>query len=95
LASTWQQKLATFKETKLNLFKITPKNFSLQIEKMAVEKGINHLDAVVHYCETNEIEIETVAKLITKALKTKIEANARELRLVSSDAEGMGKLPID
>ena len=62
---------------------------------MAVEKGINHLDAVVHYCETNEIEIETVTKLITKALKTKIEANARELRLVSSDAEGMGKLPID
>ncbi len=79
----------------MNLFKITPKNFSLQIEKIAVEKGINHLDAVVHYCETNEIEVETVAKLITKALKTKIEANARELRLVSSDVEGMGKLPID
>ena len=79
----------------MSLFKITPKTFSLQIEQMAVEKGINHLDAVTHYCETNEIEIATVAKLITKALKAKIEANARELRLISSDVEGRGKLPID
>ena len=62
---------------------------------MAAEKGINHLDAVTHYCQTNDVEIETVAKLITKALKTKIEANARELRLLNSDVEGRGKLPID
>ena len=33
-------------------------------------------------------------KLITKALKTKIEANARDLRLLNSDKEGYGKLPI-
>jgi adenylate cyclase class IV len=79
----------------MSLFKITPKTFSLQIEQIAVKKSISHLDAVTHYCETNEIEVETVAKLITKALKAKIEANARELRLISSDLEGRGKLPID
>ena len=78
----------------MSLFKITPKNFSLQIEQMAADKGITHFDAVLHYCETNEVEVETVSKLITKALKTKIEANARDLRLLNSDKEGYGKLPI-
>ena len=79
----------------MNFKKLTPKKFSLEIEKISSEKNINHLDSVVYYCDKNKMEIETVTKLITKALKTKIEANARELRLVSSDVEGMGKLPID
>ena len=58
----------------MDIFQKTPKNFSLEIEKMASEKSITHLDAVLHYCEVNEVEIETVSKLITKALKSKIEA---------------------
>ena len=73
----------------------TPKTFSLEIENIAKEKSISHMDAVLHYCEVNEDEIETVSKLITKALKSKIEANARELKLLNSDKEGRGKLPID
>jgi hypothetical protein len=77
------------------IFSKTPKNFSLEIEKIAVEKKITHMEAVVDYCEKNDVEIETVAKLITKTLKSKIEANARELRLLNSDVEGVGKLPID
>ena len=79
----------------MDIFQKTPKNFSLEIEKMASEKSITHLDTVLHYCEVNEVEIETVSKLITKALKSKIEANARELKLLNSDKEGRGKLPID
>ena len=47
----------------MSLFKITPKNFSLQIEQMAADKSITHFDAVLHYCETNEVEVETVSKL--------------------------------
>ena len=73
----------------------TPKTFSLEIENIAKDKKISHMDAVLHYCEVNEVEIETVSKLITKALKSKIEANARELKLLNSDKEGRGKLPID
>jgi len=32
----------------------TPKIFSLEIEKVALEKKITHMDAVVWYCEKND-----------------------------------------
>lgn len=75
------------------VFKKTPKIFSLEIEKLASEKELTHMDAVLYYCDKNQLEVETVSKLITKALKDKIEANARELKLLQGDV-GVGKLPV-
>tara|TARA_B100001564_G_C20413985_1_gene566969 strand:+ start:526 stop:762 length:237 start_codon:yes stop_codon:yes gene_type:complete len=74
--------------------KLTPKKFSLEIEKISSEKNLNHLDSVLLYCDKNKMEIETVKKLITKALKQKIEANASTLKLLKTDESGVGKLPI-
>ena len=68
----------------------TPKVFSLEIEKIAKEKDITHMDAVLLYCKNNEIEPEKVSSLITKGLKEKIEANARELNFLPKRA----KLPV-
>lgn len=75
------------------VFKKTPKIFSLEIEKLASEKELTHMEAVLYYCDKNQLEVETVSKLITKALKDKIEANARELKLLQGDV-GVGKLPV-
>ena len=47
----------------------TPKVFSLEIEKIAKEKDITHMDAVLLYCKDNEIQPEKVSSLITKGLK--------------------------
>ena len=33
----------------------TPKSFSLEIEKVAKEKEINHIDAVLWYCEKHDL----------------------------------------
>tara|TARA_Y100001937_G_scaffold12551_1_gene16258 strand:- start:688 stop:924 length:237 start_codon:yes stop_codon:yes gene_type:complete len=74
--------------------KLTPKKFSLEIEKIASEKNLNHLDSVLLYCDKNKMEIQTVKKLITKALKQKIEANASALKLLKTTESGVGKLPI-
>ena len=68
----------------------TPKKFSLEIENIAKEKRISHLDAVLDYCQRNDIEPDTVGKLITKGLKEKIEANARDLNYLEKQAQ----LPI-
>ena len=68
----------------------TPKVFSLEIEKIAKEKDITHMDAVLLYCKNNEIEPEKVSSLITKGLKEKIEANARELNFLPK----VSRLPI-
>ena len=57
----------------------TPKTFSLEIEKIAFNKRCTHLDAISIYCEKIGIEPVSVAKLLTKSLKEKIEANARDL----------------
>ena len=68
----------------------TPKVFSLEIERIAKEKEITHMDAVLLYCKDNQIEPEKVSSLITKGLKEKIEANARELNYLEKQAQ----LPI-
>ena len=66
------------------------KTFSLEIEKMAQDKNLTHMDAVVEYCKVKNIEPESVARLISKSLKDKIEANARDLNYLPNQA----KLPI-
>ena len=68
----------------------TPKTFSLNIENIAKEKGISHMDAVLWYCQQEGIEPDTVGSMITKGLKEKIEANARDLNFLPKQAQ----LPI-
>lgn len=52
--------------------------FSMKIEQVVKEKRISYFDAVLWYCENNEIEIETGAKLINSIIKKKIEAEANQ-----------------
>ena len=68
----------------------TPKTFSIEIESIVKEKNISHMDAVLWYCEQEGLELEGINSLISKALKEKIEANARELNFLPRQA----KLPI-
>ena len=68
----------------------TSKTFTLEIENIAKEKRITHMEAVLHYCEKEGIEPESVSSLISKGLKEKIEANARDLNFLPRQAQ----LPI-
>ncbi len=40
---------------------------------------MDYIEAICHYCEENNIEIENVSKLISKPLKEKLKCNATEL----------------
>ena len=66
------------------------KTFSLEVEKLAKEKNITHMEAVIEHCRIQVIEPDTVSRLITKSLKDKIEDNARDLNFLPRQA----KLPI-
>jgi len=66
------------------------KSFSLEVEKIAKEKNITHMEAVLEHCRIQQIEPDSVARLITKSLKDKIEGNARDLNFLPRQA----KLPI-
>tara|TARA_R110000796_G_scaffold835_2_gene3208 strand:- start:512 stop:724 length:213 start_codon:yes stop_codon:yes gene_type:complete len=65
----------------------TTKTFSLEIENIAKEKRISHMEAVLWYCTKQGIEPDTVSSLISKSLKEKIEANARELNFLPRQAQ--------
>ena len=43
---------------------------------------MNYIDAIIHYCDQNEIELETVPKLISKPLKEKLKYDAQELNFI-------------
>ena len=66
--------------------------FSAEIENI-VRKGrnVSYMDAIVHYCESNNIEIETGAKLVNTIIKKKLEAEASELNCLK---EKSAKLPV-
>ena len=65
----------------------TSKTFSLEIVRIVIDKKISHMDAVLDYCYRQEIEPDTVGNLISKSLKEKIEANARELNFLPRQAQ--------
>ena len=68
----------------------TSKAFTIAIENIAKEKKLTHMDAVLYYCEKEGIEPDSVGSLVSKGLKEKIEANARELNEILSTKERIG-----
>ena len=49
---------------------MTAARFSKDVEKLVLNNSdMNYIDAVIHYCEINEIELESVSKLVSKPLK--------------------------
>ena len=61
---------------------LTPEKFSLDIERYVLDNKCNYIEGIVQYCEENEIEIETISKLISKPLKEKLKNNATELNFL-------------
>ena len=61
---------------------MTPKKFAIKIEQIVSKGGITYMDAILDYCEKNQMEPDAIAPLISKPLKETIEADARELNFL-------------
>ena len=61
---------------------MTPKKFAIKIETIVAQGGVSYMDAILDYCEKNQMEPDSIAPLISKPLKEKIEADARELNFL-------------
>ena len=68
----------------------TSKTFTLVIENIVKEKNLTDMEAVLWYCEQEDLDPDGLGTLISKGLKEKIEANARELNFLPRQAQ----LPI-
>ncbi len=83
----------TFLTTSDILEYMNSKEFSLIIEGVVKDKRpITYMDAIIWYCEQNNIEIETTSRLISKSLKEKIQVEAMNANMLK--VEKGGKLPI-
>lgn len=56
--------------------------FSLNIETLVSKKNIPYMDAVLMYCEETGLEVELAAKLVSGALKSKIQLEAEDLNFL-------------
>lgn len=52
--------------------------FSEIIERIVVEENINHMEAVLWFCDKNDMEVSEVSQFISELLKQKIKMNAME-----------------
>ncbi len=61
---------------------LTKEKFVEDIEQLVKLSKLNYIDAILHYCEENNIEIETVPKLINRQIKEKLELDATDLNFL-------------
>ena len=60
-----------------------PSKFAQEIEYLVkTNEEMNYIDAIIYFCEKNNIELESVPKLISKPLKEKIKSNAIDLNFL-------------
>ena len=62
---------------------MTSAKFSQEVEKIVLHNPeMNYIYSVIHYCEENEIELDSVNKLISKPLKEKLRYEAQQLNFM-------------
>ena len=66
--------------------------YTTDIEQLVLTTELNYIEALVSYCEENNIEFESVGKLIAKPLKDKLKAEATELNYLKRTSKS--KLPL-
>jgi hypothetical protein len=71
---------------------MTKDKFSIIIETMVRDYRLSYLDAIVHWCEENEMEVETAAKLVSPLIKEKMMVECQNLNIIKGGS--CAKLPI-
>lgn len=64
--------------------------FSTFIESKVVDENIGYMEAIIAYCDENDIDVESISPLVSKSLKDKIRLEAEELNYLKVTA----KLPV-
>jgi len=70
----------------MSVVKMTPEKIHHDISKM-IASGVPYIDALIHYAEKNNLEIESIADIVKKSsiLKEKVRSEAVDLKMVKHD----------
>jgi hypothetical protein len=71
---------------------LTPSKFALEIEHIVATEGLNYIDSICYFCELNNLEVESVTKLISKPLKERLKWDATRLNFMKKTSRA--KLPL-
>lgn len=71
---------------------LTPSKFALEIETIVAAENMNYIDAICHYCELNGLDVESIAKLVSKPLKERLKNDAVNLNFMKRTSKA--KLPL-
>ena len=60
--------------------------FADDIETIVYEHDLSYIDAIIHYCEINELEVEHVASAVkmNKQIKGRVELEAEEANMLKT-----------
>lgn len=61
---------------------ISQEKFADEIEKIVIKQKCSYIESIVTYCEINQIDVESVPKLISKPLKEKLKCEAINLNFL-------------
>ena len=71
---------------------LTPQKIAMEIEKIVANDELKYIDAILHYCESNSLEVESITKLISKPLMERLKWDATRLNFMKRTS--WAKLPI-
>ena len=61
--------------------------FTRMVERTVIDKQLSYMDAIIHLCETNNIELEDSRKYVSTIIKSKLEAEAKKLNFIPRENE--------
>ena len=61
---------------------LSPQDFTITIEHIKKSKYMTYMDAIQYYCEQNNVEPETIGKLVQGTLKQKVREEAENLHFM-------------
>ena len=74
---------------------LTKEKFASDIEYLVRDTNMNYIDAIVDYCTTKGLELESVGKLMSKPLREKVKRDADVLNYLKDSANrSTARLPI-
>jgi hypothetical protein len=65
---------------------LTEASFQLKVEEIVQVKRLSYMDAVLHFCEENNMDPSDISKIVSSNLKEKIRLDAIEDGLMKKTA---------
>jgi len=66
---------------------LTKNKFTKMVEDAVLYDGLSYMDAIVHLCEKNNLEIEDIKKYVTPIVKNKLAVEAQNLNFLEKDGD--------